>query len=256
VTIERRVIPERRIAGKLLGRHLLQDSRSWRYPAPMSAVIQTTHHAVYGLPLDQGAKITIDFKTYDGLGSCTGNAETGMLMSEPFYEHTMQITNGRPLDESDAVRFYSRATHIDRFSGVFPVDDTGSSGLAAMKAAKEERFIDGYAHCFSGEHALRTIVLQPTISGFNWYEGMDNPDDNGVVHVTGNIRGGHEFMQCGLIINEPKKADLLRSPNNFVENMQSWGPWGINNTGRFLIPVPEFIRLMGEQGDVKTGILL
>jgi hypothetical protein len=194
---------------------------------------------------------------YHGLGSCTGNAETYMLMSDKFIEHTHKVTTGRDLAQVDAVAFYARATHIDHYRGVFPSDDTGSNGLSVMKAAKEGGFIDGYAHCFSLEHALRTITLQPTISGFYWKTYMDDPDQDGIVHYAGSIRGGHEFVQCGLIIQDPKY--LLDSPHNLVECKQSWGSWGKaidGKPGYFYIPVPEFGQAMHEQGDVKTGILL
>lgn len=240
MTIERKYIAEQIEEGKRLGRHVAHDSRSWQYPAPMAPAIVAVHHPI-DILLDQGQ-----------LGSCTGNALTYMLMSDAFEGRTLFTTTGRQLNEDDAVKFYSRATHVDHYKGIYPPDDTGSSGLAVIKAAKEAKFVDGYAHCFSLEHALRTIVLQPTISGFNWYSGMDNPDKQGVVHPTGEIRGGHEFVQCGLIINDVK--NILTSMNNFVVNKNSWGDWGIDH-GYFLIPVPEFGKLMHENGDVKTGII-
>src|SRR4051794_13818709 len=171
--VYRKVIEEKRIKGKELGRSsILHDPKSWRYPAPMADKITTVHHDI-GILLDQGADIELGGRVYHGLGSCTGNAETYMLMSDKFIEHTHKITTGRDLAEVDAVAFYARATHIDHYRGVFPSDDTGSNGLSVMKAAKEGGFIDGYAHCFSLEHALRTIMLQPTISGFYWKTQMD-----------------------------------------------------------------------------------
>lgn len=242
MTIHTKVIKEKKVVGRRLGRHVAHDPQSWRYPAPMIDKIVSVQHETRDLPLDQGST-----------GSCTGNALAGLLMSDVFYQHTMKVTENRPLDETNAVHFYSRATHLDGFKGIYPPDDSGSSGLAVMKVAKQEGYLDGYAHCFSLEHAIRTICLQPTISGFNWYSGMDSPDDNGVVKVAGNIRGGHEFLQIGVEIND--KKDPL-GPNNYVLNMQSWGVWGLKDSGIFKISIPDFGKLMKEQGDVKTGILL
>src|SRR3974390_862685 len=108
-----------------LGRHIEHDERSKRFPVarlakgPKSATYQ--RHCP---PFDQGA-----------LGSCTGNAMAGVLMTEPFW------TTGRLLTESDAVRLYSEATHLDNIRGNYPPDDTGSSGLAVAKAAKKEGWI-------------------------------------------------------------------------------------------------------------------
>lgn len=235
MTLFRQDRPERVVEGKRLGQSVLHDSRSWRFPAPMSDKIQTVFHEQHGLPLDQGS-----------LGSCTGNALVAMLMSGPFYQE------GRIFTEEDAVAAYSWATHKDRFKGVYPPNDTGSNGLTVCKYAIEKKWAKGYGWSFGLEHALRTISIQPTITGSVWVEGMDEPDNEGVVHVTGAERGGHEYAQVGLLIYDAK--NILTSPENFVVNIQSWGDWGPDG-GLFKIPVPEYGQLLKRNGDVKTLIV-
>lgn len=243
-------IPERVVSGARLGRWVAHDPRSWRYPAPMSDEIVSCEHEIPIL-LDQNQLVSFKGHSYPGLGSCTGNALCYMLMSPLFVERTRRVKAG-DLNQEDAVRFYSRATEIDPFKGRFPTQDTGSNGLAVLKAAREDQYLDGYAHCFSLEHFARTLVIQPTIAGTLWLSEMDNPGPDGVVHARGSSRGGHEYVQCGLVINN---SEELRSPDNLVKCKQSWGDWGIDG-GYFYIPMDEFDYLRKQQGDIKTGILL
>lgn len=242
--IVKEFIEEAKEDGKRLGRHVLHDGLSWRYPAPMAdKIVSVKHQQGATLPLDQG-----------NLGSCTGNAMVGMLMSGPFYE-PIRAKVGRNLDETDAVGIYADATHIDHFLGVYPPQDTGSSGLAVCKAVQHEKYgrqwIKGYAHCFSLEHMLRTLVLQPCIAGTLWLSGMDSPDQNGIVHATGDVRGGHEYVMDELVWVD----DDLASPSNLIGFLNSWGR-GFAKEGHFYMPVPEFdSKLRKQQGDVKTVLL-
>ena len=80
--------------------------------------MQWKHH---GPVLDQGQ-----------LGSCTANALCQALNTEPNRWRT-----DPPLDETAAVGLYAVATTIDPFVGRWPLNDTGSSGLAVCKAAQK-----------------------------------------------------------------------------------------------------------------------
>lgn len=140
--------------GGRLGRHVELDPRSRAFAVPAAAdTITKVRHRRYGI-LDQG-----------DLGSCTGNAITGCLNTLPLH-----ITGTHLKTEADAVRLYSEATRLDSFQGAYPPEDTGSSGLAACKAAKNEGLISGYRHAFSVEAALTALMSGPVITGVNWYE--------------------------------------------------------------------------------------
>ena len=89
-----RKIPEIKLPGMRLGRHVRRDSRSLRYayrprraPSTLSDKLWPRHIPI----LDQG-----------DVGSCTGNEETGVLGTDPFFE-TLAIVTRRQAAVSPAV---------------------------------------------------------------------------------------------------------------------------------------------------------
>jgi hypothetical protein len=216
-------LDEHAVSGHRLGRHIEHDERSRAFPAARAPKVVSVAHTRHCPPFDQGQT-----------GSCTGNAEAGVLMTDPLF------VTGRSLSESDAVVLYEKATHLDRIKGSYPPDDTGSSGLAVMKAAKDLGYITGYRHAFGLQHALEALVLAPVITGVSWYEGFDSPDADGTVTISGSIRGGHEFEVVGI----DSDARTVRACN-------SWGTdWG--DRGYFQFSWDTWDQLLHERGDVTT----
>ena len=216
-------LPEHPVFARRLGRHIEHDTRSLAFPAARAVELVSVAHERHCPPFDQG-----------DTGSCTGNAEAGLLMTDPLF------VDGRVLTEADAVVLYERATHLDDIPGSYPPDDTGSSGLAAMKAAKELGYITGYRHAFGLQHSLEALVLAPVITGVSWYEGFDEPSKNGTVEIAGSVRGGHEFAVVGIDTD----ARTVRACN-------SWGPdWG--DHGYFQFSWDTWDQLLHERGDVTV----
>jgi hypothetical protein len=217
-----RLLPEVPGAGRL-GRHVEHDEASRAFPAARAPELVTRLHVRHGGVYDQG-----------DLGSCTGNAMAGLLMTEPFWR------KGRKLAEPDAIHLYEWATRLDAIPGAYPPDDTGSSGLAVAKAARQAGLIASYRHAFGLDHALAALVLAPVIVGVGWYEGFDRPGPHGLLTIAGDERGAHEL--------ELNHIDVER---RLVGGFQSWGPaWG--DRGRFCWTWDTFGRLLDEQGDVTT----
>lgn len=232
VLVER--LEEHTIEGKRLGRHVEHDphSRDYAYVADLTATtLKSVHHRRYGTVFDQGQ-----------IGSCTGNACAGALNTVPLH-----VLHQPVLHESDALDLYELATHIDTIHGVYPPDDTGSSGLAVAKAAKNKGYITSYRHAFSMDGALGALQVGPVITGVPWYEGFDNPDpDTGLVEIAGQIRGGHEFEILGFQLGNDVSSSLVVAEN-------SWGAdWGLS--GRFKFTVSTWQRLLEQQGDVTILI--
>jgi hypothetical protein len=169
--VNRRLIPWTKGDGGPLGRHVHHDERSWAYRRPATIAredLRPVLHRRHGHIYDQGH-----------LGSCTGNALAGALMTDPLYRPHHNYA------EKTAVRLYSRATALDGFDGTYPPDDTGSSGLAVCKAAQGYGMISSYEWAMGITDALAALQRGPVITGVNWRTGYDYPDSNGLVRLTG-----------------------------------------------------------------------
>jgi hypothetical protein len=128
--------------GMRLGRNQWLDARSLTYMVEndvraMSTALQSQEWERVLVILDQGH-----------LGSCTGNAGTGALGTQPFYDAVGHKVLPAPDDgqaaEKFAVTLYSDATQVDGYPGVYPPEDTGSSGLAICKVLTTRGIIHAY----------------------------------------------------------------------------------------------------------------
>lgn len=206
-----------------LGRHVEHDPRSRAFSAG-TAAIKSVRHKRHCKAYNQGS-----------LGSCTGNAMAGAIMTEPVWK------KGRNLTEHDAVLLYRAATNLDSIPGHYPPNDTGSSGLAVMKAAVLRKYITGYAHTFSLNQLLGSLVRMPGILGVNWYDSFDNPRSDGECRLTrgASIRGGHEVQLFGIDVKKKR-----------VWCYNSWGSdWGGLRNGTFCFSYKTLERLLHEKGD-------
>lgn len=223
-------LPEIVIADKRLGRNINHDERSRRYSAPVSdQPLHSVRHLRYVPVFDQG-----------DVGSCTGNAALGALGTEPLYEGVSQL--GVTFNEQVALRLYSQATLVDPFEGAYLPTDTGSDGLSVAKVLHSNGWISGYQHALSFAAVLTALQTAPVIAGIGWYEGFDTPDQDGVVTLSGQLRGGHEIVLDGIDV----ERQLLWATN-------SWSPsWGVNGT--FAFTWNDFKRLLANDGDVTILI--
>jgi hypothetical protein len=232
-----RRIPEHIVPGRRLGRHVRHDPRSLRFlvaARPLGELRSVQHERRIPV-LDQG-----------DLGSCTGNAAEGCVGTGAMFDAIPADLPARPSltnadsDEEQARALYSAATALDDYEGEWPPEDTGSDGLSVAKACQRAGLISGYRHATSLDAALAALAAQPVIAGINWYSGMDSPDEDGIVRVTGEIRGGHEIC-----------LDELDVENRHIAFTNSWGPsWGLS--GRAWISWDDFGRLLDEDGDVTV----
>lgn len=205
------------------GRHVEHDPASWNYKAAEAKQLRSVIHDRRCPPFNQG-----------NLGSCTGNAMAGLLMTDPFWHPGLALT------EADAVSIYKLGTVKDEFDGAYPPHDTGSSGLGVARAAKSLGYITSYRHAFGIDAALRALVLRPVITGVPWYSSFDHPGPGGLVELGGTIRGGHEFVVVQIDVEDET-----------VGAWNSWGPqWG--DRGMFKFSFDTWDQLLRQQGDVMT----
>lgn len=225
--------------GGRLGRHVQHDPRSRAFGVSEDLLpggYTSAVHQVRIPVLDQG-----------DLGSCTGNAAEAFVGCDPLYDAISPQVSARPTgdpvaDEKQAVALYSAATRLDDVRGQYPPTDTGSTGVAVAKAAQKAGLISGYQHAFSLDTALKALAVSPLIVGVNWYEGFDTPDANGIVKISGSVRGGHEFLLFG--IDAEQQRVLARN---------SWGTgWGVQGT--FSFSFDDLGRLLSEDGDATLFV--
>lgn len=204
-----------------LGRKVNHDPRSLAYPAPAEGVIvQSKRWRRFGICLDQGQ-----------LGSCVGNALAGLRNHEPNHED-------KPvLHEPEAVGIYSLATELDPFDGTYPPSDTGSDGNSGAAASRQLGYITGWTHAFGVEHVLTALMAGPLTIGTDWHDDMFNPDSKGLVHPTGSIVGGHQYVLDGW----DAVHGIFRFNNSWSN---SWG-----DNGRFYMTYADLDTLLGRSGD-------
>jgi len=214
-----------------LGRHVRHDSRSLAYAYPEvddPTTLKSIRHERYIPTLNQG-----------NLGSCTGNAATGALGSGVFWDagKTVLSATDEETDEQYAVSVYSDATKIDSADGSYPPTDTGSDGISVAKILQSRGLISGYQHAFSLNATLNALAKQPVIIGVAWFSDMFNPDEDGRIHPTGTVEGGHEVV-----------LDELDVENQRVWIHNSWGDeWGVE--GRCYLTWDDLDYLLQNQGD-------
>lgn len=227
MTERQRMIEEQPVEGMRLGRHVFHDERSKDYEAAQASKIKSVKHASHGLPLDQA-----------DVGSCTAEATCGALNTDPDAGKLKGSVKGHTFTQDDAYKLYGLETKNE--GQPWPPNDPGGTGLWVCKAARELGWISSYHHAFGFQMALKALVLRPNIWGINWYSGFDNPDSDGLVKLTGEIRGGHEIVAV--------EIDTKRQVVGFVN---SWGPdWGLG--GMFYAGYGDLEQLLSEQGDVTV----
>ena len=211
--------------GMRLGRHQWLDGRS------LAHMVENDVQAM-GRPLkNQSWERALAILDQGNLGSCTGNAGTGALGTQPFYDAAgkavLPAANDAVAGEQFAVQLYSDATKVDAYPGTYPPDDTGSSGLAICKVLKSRGTIRGYRFARSAYGLLQLLQNGPVLQGMPWYGAFFTPDGQGYIDSDPNwqssgVQGGHEVEAIGV------ELDASDAFNSTIVYANSWGTgWGL-----------------------------
>jgi hypothetical protein len=226
-----------------LGRHLARDPRSLNFmveAGPARRLASAHHHRALPI-LDQGR-----------LGSCTGNAATGLLGTHPFWDAIGQseLAGGDLIAVEDyAVKVYGDATRIDGFAGVWEPDDTGSTGLAVCKVLYRRGLVSSYRWARSATGFARLLQDGPVLLGTVWLEEFFEPDPDGFIDsgdFSSQVAGGHEVEVVGIELADPIEDSVLLVAN-------SWGTgWG--DDGFFRMRMSTYVALR-DYADLKQPVL-
>jgi hypothetical protein len=231
------------------GRHVEHDPRSLDFAHPVLpwSAIQSVNWTRRIAVLDQGQ-----------LGSCTGNAATGILGTDSAgrtatatvtisaagaaASHGLFTAGEHQLDETFAVALYSLATILDGVPGQYPPNDTGSSGIGVAKALKALGLAASYSHAFSLQALASALQTSPVMIGIPWLNSMFNPASDGRIRVdeSSGVAGGHEIEIA---------AYDAATDEYWLTN--SWGTsWG--QQGRGYLTAADLQWLLSQQGDVTV----
>ncbi len=235
--------------GTRLGRNLWLDGRS------LVHMIENSVEAMSGRLASQDWERVLGILDQGDLGSCTGNAGTGALGTEPFYTLTGKAVLPAPDDvksaEEFAVQLYSDATIVDGYPGRYPPDDTGSSGLAICKVLKTRGTINRFRWARSAYGFVRLLQEGPVLQGMPWYNAFFEPDAQGFIDSDkrwsgSGVAGGHEVEALGV---ELDTKDVFSSVITYAN---SWGTgWG--DGGRFRMRLRTYEQL--DHVDLKQFVI-
>lgn len=184
-------------------------------------------------------------------GACVGNGYAHELAAKP-----VQVVG---IDEQFAhdVIYWQTQREDPWPGGEYPGATprySGTSVLTGAKVVQELGFYSAYHWALNiQELAIGIGYDGPAVLGVNWYEGMDNPDAKGFLHVSGKVVGGHCILANGVRIvwkTGSAKAtwadvDLDKS---YLKLHNSWGKdWGVK--GGAYLSLSDMDRLLNEQGD-------
>jgi len=210
--------------GMRLGRNLWLDARS------LAHMIENDVAAMSGPIRNQSWERMIAILDQGQVGSCTGNAGTGALGTQPFYDKVgasvLPAASDAKACEQFAVQLYADATVVDGYPGEYPAEDTGSSGLAICKVLKARRTITGYRWARSPYGLLQLLQRGPVLQGMPWYNAFFDPADKAFIDAdphwsSSGLAGGHEVEAIAV---ELDTNDVF---NSVITYANSWGTkWG------------------------------
>lgn len=159
---------------------------------------------------------------------CVGYAWMHWLVNAPTYNYL------------DPNGIYRLAQHIDEWDGT---DYAGTSVRAGAKILKNMGVIVRYEWAWDLRKMVEALLERgPLVVGTDWTQGMDRPDNRGIIRATGRNMGGHAYLISGV----SKQRKMFRVKN-------SWGKgWGLS--GRAWLPFEDMDKLIKASGEVCLAV--
>jgi hypothetical protein len=181
-------------------------------------------------------------KVWDFLSPPLNQGETGHCVGFSMADWGICLPIQDNYTDKDGHDFYYKAKVVDGEPGA----EDGSSVRTAAKVLVQAGKINTYAFA-SNMNEIKYWILNkgPVIVGTSWFNDMFSPDNNGMVHPTGDLAGGHAYL-----LNEFYPNYLGDDCFGF---QNSWNGWGLNNTGKFYMTVEEFNKLFIYDGEAVAA---
>jgi hypothetical protein len=226
-------LPEVVVPGRRLGRNLSHDIRSVPFRVNRTATPKSVKWERHIPILDQG-----------NIGKCVADTGADRLGTGPIWDTLdaglKKILSTVATAELWTSDLYRELTRSDDYPGAWEPDDTGSDGNTLGKVFTKRGLANGWQHIMSISEAHAAIQQGPFAAGTMWLSDMDSPGPDGVVRVSGNERGGHEYL-CD---EYDLSRDLWWFANHWTE--------GYGLRGRFAYDTPGFQKLLDMQGDATV----
>lgn len=192
------------------------DERSKDYP--VRAVVGGRKPRAYtwrGVTTDQGNQ-----------GACVGHAVTQEAAARPVTVFGDPLKAPPDISALNHLAYdvYRRAQRHDPWPGEEPAY-SGTSVLAGVKVGQEQGWWTTYRWALGpgADKAAQDVILSvgyagPVIMGTAWHSGMWQADDDGFLHATGDVEGGHAYLLTSYSI----KRDAVWTPNSWGGSGQGW----------------------------------
>jgi hypothetical protein len=243
-----------------LGRHQVLDARSleWLHEHTGS-VLKPAAHAPRIPVLDQEdllaqgiavSAVVAGAKDVDALGSCTGNAGAAavsvLLNDDQARQAGLDVSSAKGAEEF-AIGLYAQATGLDDADGVFPPDDSGSSGLGIAKALKRRGLVGHYRHATTATAVASLLQTGPVLLGTPWPKAWFEPDRYGFVDggdwASSPVAGGHEICVIALEQVVQDHAGRVEPESTVIRFRNSWSTsWGDQGDGLMTLATYQLLR--------------
>lgn len=162
-------------------------------------------------------------------GACVGFGWSAELAASPV--RVLGITN------QFAKAYYEQCKRIDEWPGE---NYSGTSVLAGAKVATSISFVGSYHWAFSIEEFISALVnLGPAVIGVEYPNTAFDTRPSGLIDWTGAPAGGHCMLVRGYHPSMRIPGEGWFKRHEVLVVRQSWGPFGVRDTGDFYLPVSQ-----------------